>query len=273
MIIRLPGGQFGGSSVESCQLEGVRLTETRYQSGLSIPRHAHELACFVLVVKGSFRETIERRARDCGPLTLIYRPAGEVHSNHFHRSGGQCLNIELEPEWMERVRRYSIRLNDSAEFRGGAPAWLAVRLYREFRQPDEVSPLTIEACMLEIVAASAREQRKAVERKVPRWLVRAEEFLRAHYSESLTVAEVADAAAVHPAHLARVFRASFGCTIGEYLRQLRVEFASRELIASDLPLSEIAAATGFYDQSHFTRTFKRMTGLTPTEFRASTHPC
>jgi AraC family transcriptional regulator len=272
MIIRLPGGQFGGSSVESRQLEGVRLTETSYQPGLSILRHAHEFACFVFVVNGSFSETFERKARECGPLTLIYRPAGEVHSNHFHRSGGRCLNVEIEPEWMERVRHYSIRLNDSAEFHGGATAWLGVKLYREFRQPDEVAPLAIEACMLEIVTVSAREQRKALERRGNRWLVRAEEFLRAHYSESFTVAEVADAAAVHPAHLARVFRANFGCTIGDYLRRLRVEFASRELITSDLPLSEIAVATGFYDQSHFTRTFKRLTGLTPAEFRASTCP-
>src|SRR6266540_1907206 len=244
MIIKYPNGQFGGNPVARLQLEGLRLTETSYQRGLHIAPHSHELACFVFVLQGNFSETCGRRARECGPLTLLYRPAGEVHANRFSIAGGQCLNVELEP------------------------AWLA----REFRQFDEVSPLAIEACLLEIVAAALRERAQPVAAQVPRWLVRSEEFLRAHYVESLAVTQVADAVGVHPAHLARVFRAHFGCTIGDYLRQLRIDSASRKLAETECALSEIATAAGFYDQAHFTRTFKRLTGLTPAEFRASTRP-
>ncbi len=251
------------------------MTETSYQRGLHIAPHAHELACFVFVLQGNFSETCGRRARECGPLTLLYRPAGEVHANRFSIAGGQCLNVELEPAWLARVRRYSARLpvlDDSAEWRGGWAGWLGVRLGREFRQFDEVSPLAIEACLLEIVAAALRERAQPVAAQVPRWLVRSEEFLRAHYVESLAVTQVADAVGVHPAHLARVFRAHFGCTIGDYLRQLRIDSASRKLAETECALSEIATAAGFYDQAHFTRTFKRLTGLTPAEFRASTRP-
>ena len=70
-------------------------------------------------------------------------------------------------------------------------------------------------------------------------------------------------------HLARAFRKHFGCTPGEYVRHLRIEFASRELSKSDTPLVEIALAAGFAHQSHFSRIFKRQTGMTPSAFRAA----
>jgi AraC family transcriptional regulator len=57
-------------------------------------------------------------------------------------------------------------------------------------------------------------------------------------------------------------------TIGDYIRTLRIEWACRELVATDQPIVEIAVQAGFCDHSHMTRVFRRMTGLTPTEFRA-----
>ena len=67
--------------------------------------------------------------------------------------------------------------------------------------------------------------------------------------------------------MARVFRQHCGVTLGEYVRKLRVDFAARQLISTDEPLTGIAFAAGFSDQSHFTRTFKRQTGMTPDAFR------
>jgi AraC family transcriptional regulator len=64
-----------------------------------------------------------------------------------------------------------------------------------------------------------------------------------------------------------VFRRQNGCTVGEYVRRLRVDFALRQLSETENPLSEIAAAAGFADHSHLTRTFKAYLGLTPSEYR------
>jgi AraC family transcriptional regulator len=81
---------------------------------------------------------------------------------------------------------------------------------------------------------------------------------------SYLIARITD---VHPAHLVRVFRKKFGCTIGEYVRRLRVEFACRQIRATDAPLSEIAAHAGFFDQSHLNKIFKNLFKLTPYEYR------
>ena len=136
---------------------------------------------------------------------------------------------------------------------------------------DEVSPLVIESLAAEILAEVSRRTIRDTERRPPIWLKQARELLRARFSESLTLTAVAESVGVHPVHLARVFRQFYRCTTGEYMRQLRIEFAARELSTSDTPLVAIAAAAGFSDQSHFSRSFKDRTGLTPGEFRAGFH--
>ncbi len=151
-------------------------------------------------------------------------------------------------------------------------AWLAKRLYDEFHYEDNASALAIEGLTLELLSEASRRQVKISERKPPRWLEHAREFIHGHFSESVFLEDVANSAGTHPVHLARVFRQFHHCTVGEYVRQLRIEFACREVSLTDRPLTEIAVAAGFYDQSHFSRTFKHTVGLTPSEYRAAFRP-
>ena len=75
---------------------------------------------------------------------------------------------------------------------------------------------------------------------------------------------------MHPAHLARVFRAHHGVSVGEYARRLRLAWAAGELARTDTPLAVIASQAGFADQSHFTRLFRQHLGITPARYRAQT---
>jgi AraC family transcriptional regulator len=95
-------------------------------------------------------------------------------------------------------------------------------------------------------------------------------LLRARFSEPLSLATVAHEVGMHPAHLAREFGRWYHCTVGEYLRTLRIEFAQQALAASDAPLGVIALQAGFCHQSHFNRTFIRLIGMTPGAYRALT---
>jgi AraC family transcriptional regulator len=74
---------------------------------------------------------------------------------------------------------------------------------------------------------------------------------------------------VHPVHLAQTFHKTYRCTVGDYVRKLRIEYACRELATSTKPIVDIALAAGFCDQSHFTRTFKRAIGAAPFQYRES----
>ena len=84
--------------------------------------------------------------------------------------------------------------------------------------------------------------------------------------------ELSREARVHPVHLSRVFRRFQRQGIGEYIRRLRARTASTLLLNPEIPLADISFATGFADQSHFTRAFRKVTGMTPQAFRAALHP-
>src|SRR6185295_803381 len=105
------------------------------------------------------------------------------------------------------------------------------------------------------------------ERRPPPWLQTVKEFLHESFSEPPGLDELAAAAGVHPTHLTRAFRQFEHCTVGDYVRKIRIEYARQRMLSSGEPLVEIALAAGFADQTHFTRSFKRLTGMTPSEFR------
>ena len=145
---------------------------------------------------------------------------------------------------------------------------LALRISKEMRVMDNASLLAIEGLILELLVELSRHSGLRPERKLPRWLARAKEMLHERSSESIALGDVAKQVDIHPVHLAREFRKFYGCTLGEYLRGVRIQYACRKLSLSDMPLVEIALGAGFANQAHFSRVFKRYTGMTPTEFRA-----
>jgi AraC family transcriptional regulator len=267
MELRLAAGSFYGNMQKSQSIGGLLLSEHAYPADLNIPSHSHERAYFCLVLRGGYTESYGRRTRDCQAASLIFHPEAEVHSDRFSTVGGHLFCVELTPPWLERIRVYSPVLDQAADMQGGAPACLAFRFYREFRNMDSVSPLAMEGLALEILAEASRRAHALASCKTSRPLLRAQEMLHAQFAENLTLSQIAEAVGVHPMHLARLFRQRCRCTLGEYVRQLRVDYACRELVASDASLVEIALAAGFSDQSQFCKMFKRHTGLTPLQFR------
>lgn len=103
----------------------------------------------------------------------------------------------------------------------------------------------------------------------PRAVTQALNFIHANYGMDLSLADVAAAAHLSPYHLTRVFKKATGVSPHQYLVRVRVESARALLTAGaeDRSLAEIAAAVGFADQSHLTRHFKRMLGVTPKQLR------
>jgi AraC-like DNA-binding protein len=98
---------------------------------------------------------------------------------------------------------------------------------------------------------------------------RVREHVEVHLSESIDLAELAAIAGLSVYHFARAFKQSAGVTPHHYLLHRRIERAQEMLARSELPLSGIALATGFSDQSHLARHFRQMLGMTPGQFRWS----
>ena len=267
--MKLSPGQMGGAILKAESFAGLRLTETFCLPNHRAPKHSHELFQFCLVRDGAFTEHNGRKVRGCAALSLISHPPGEIHSALYHDEGARSFIIELEGSWLELAHEHSVVLDEAVHFEAGVPVWLAARLYGEFRNMDKASPLAIEGLTLELMAVASRQTATPVERKPPRWLAQTVEFLHANFPNDPSLRSLAEAVGVHPVHLARTFRRHHNCTPGEYARKLRVEAACRELALTDSPLSQISLSVGYYDQSHFSRNFKKLMGLTPTQYRAA----
>ncbi|QDT05780.1 Melibiose operon regulatory protein [Rubripirellula lacrimiformis] len=100
-------------------------------------------------------------------------------------------------------------------------------------------------------------------------IAQATELIAKRFRGSLTVAEIASAVGLSVSQLNRRFRTNFQVPPSEYLQRVRVHHAGCMLSDTDAPISEVALDTGFFDQAHLTRTFRRWLGMTPTEFRRS----
>jgi AraC-like DNA-binding protein len=158
-------------------------------------------------------------------------------------------SFAIDPLLAERVRATHAVLESDAD-----------RLRKECALLETLGELLIRH-------ASTRDQ---AERSVPSprstaALQRVRDLLDAEYARTVTIRELADEAGLSTFHLIRVFRASFGLPPYKYLEHVRIQQA-RRLIRHGLPLTHVVHATGFSDQSHLTRYFKRIVGVTPGRY-------
>ena len=101
----------------------------------------------------------------------------------------------------------------------------------------------------------------------PAALSRVRRYIESHIHEKIDIVSLAEAAGLSRYHFSRAFKLSVGVAPYQYVMQHRVENAARLIERSDWPLSYIATATGFSDQSHFARVFARLMGVPPGNYR------
>ncbi|HVT11041.1 MAG TPA: AraC family transcriptional regulator [Fimbriimonadaceae bacterium] len=267
MAKRLGLGQYCGYSVRRRQIHGFVITENRFAPGLQIDRHVHQHTHFTFILEGGFVESYDRIVLECDPGSTLFVPAGAPHTDRIRPDGAHTIGIELSPGVAERVVSQTGVLADARVLTDPRIEQAGRRLYREFRSADAAASLSMESIALEMLVSAARI-RTIGEHGEPEWMRTVREILHEGFTESLSLSEIAAQVGVHETHLARAFRKRHGCTLGEYIRRLRVDSAARELKSGAKPVAEIAAEMGFYDQAHFCRTFKTAYGMSPSQYRS-----
>ncbi|MDH3493756.1 MAG: AraC family transcriptional regulator [Acidobacteriota bacterium] len=266
--MKLKAGKFYGKTSRTFTGGGLRFTEKSYNTYAKLPVHAHELPHFCLVLAGNYNETIGSQNFERQPMALVYYPPDVSHSEEHFKNGRHFL-VEFDFECLDRVRNYGATL-DRPLFLNARPSLeIALRMYKEFSNRDDLSALALESIAMELLIATSRQKPGKSDQEPPKWLKRAKEYLDEYYREAPGLTELAAAVEVHPTHLARVFRKFEDCTAGDYLRNVRIRKARHELLSTKTPLVDIALDTGFSDQAHFSRSFKKATGMTPSKFRST----
>jgi AraC family transcriptional regulator len=268
-MLKLAIGESYGNILKRREISGIVFTQRLFSSGFVTPRHAHEAYGLYVILHGHFREHQRGQSWFGGPSMVVTTPPGEEHMDAWVEPGS-TLSLELTSSWLQRLQGSYGALGRPCRFSTGTMVRLATELRSEFGRHDITSDLALEALALELVAEGLRETRSESHRLGPRWLTQAKEFLRQNLAQHVSHSDIALAVGIHPAHLSRTFRRYVGCTVGGYLRSLRMEQARMDLVHTDLSLSAIALAAGYSDQSHFSSAFRRLTGVTPGQFRRAT---
>jgi AraC family transcriptional regulator len=257
---------FGACLLWQAEHAGITVSKIKSGSARKCSQHTHRQAFFSLLVSGHYSETYGNGVLNYRPFDLGFHPEGTEHSDRTDEAGSIFFLIELEQPWVGRLLEYSAVDDLRPRLCNPQASWLAARLYSA-RAGIGLSPLALEGVVLELLATLAPCRRN--ERNAPRWIGSVRDLLNATYACRHTLGSIARILDLHPVYLARTFRKFQGESPAEYLMGVRIRVAMNQLANSELPVSEIALLSGFFDQSHLTRALKQHTGMTPAAFRMS----
>ncbi len=259
--------EFHGTLLRRRTQKGLSLFEIAYPAGLKLAPHSHDPAGLCLVLEGTFAEQVDRVTHRRGRGMAVFHPPGQSHSNSFDTSAVRMFAVALDSDWL-RHRSDSMRPPGCSIELTGRASITAMGLYREFRRSDTASRLAVEGLCIQLLAEVGRLQETTRRRGSPGWFKKALERVHDNFTDHLSLDGISQEVGVHPVHLARTFRARLGCTLGEYIRQLRLQWAREQLLRTRTPLVEIAMHAGFASQSHFCNAFRAAHRMSPSECRA-----
>jgi AraC-like DNA-binding protein len=244
---------------------GIRVTRV-------VPPHWHEEYQLCLIEQGAGELICGAARLGTPPWSLFVVHPGEVHSNRPTVDEGCTFRtMDVHPDLLRRAA-----CDVSGRERGlpsfPSPVFLEATLLRRFLLAHAL--LERPAARLErdaaLVSLLALLVERHAEEPIPPSLAepdrrapaRVRDYLESHCAEEVRLADLARLAGLSPSHLNRVFRRAYGLAPHAYQIQARISRA-RGLLRAGLSPAQVAARTGFADQSHFHRRFKTVVGVTP----------
>jgi AraC family transcriptional regulator len=278
----------GELTVDSAPLgwEGVRIRGYRY-AALDVPipgmrdymvvAYKHGATLMNRRCTGDWRN--ERVARGC--VSLL------THAAQSHWRWGEDIEVThlyLSPETMARVAAEAydrhikeVELRDVLRADDPVLVGIAASLAQEAQEAGLGGRLYAEALRNHACVHILRRYANVIFREPNRsgGLSHAQcrllnQYLEENLERNISLAELAGVVQLSVFHFTRKFRTEFGCPPHTYVMSKRIERAKGQLAQRNVPLKVVAASSGFSDQSHMTRLFRRLLGVTPAEYRRAT---
>jgi len=257
----LSQGEYVGKIQSKVHQEGIYASISSYNQHLfNGDWHCHENAHISFVLKGG-RSEKKKNLYECVPGKATFYVSGEPHQIiNMHDS--MHVNLEMDDDFFTRFNfkedAFGRTVNKTPDAK-----FLMLQVYRELLNTDDLVFPSVQMLLLEFLH---RAEKWSDEEKIPQWMGKVHELMNDRWSETITLADLSLAAGVHPVTISHYFPRFFDCTLGAYMRKLKVEKAL-QLLKSGEQLSAVAYACGFFDQSHFIRTFKSLTGFLPAQYQ------
>jgi AraC-like DNA-binding protein len=236
------------------------------------PRHWHDEIYLCAILEGAAYLDLPGTSIFTPPGTLAMVPSGEVHANRKLECTFRCIFMEFKAvqslleQFVERTilgfNFRTTRIDDVRTIAG------FLRLHQSLEKPssrlgrDHSVLVFLHRLLARHSTASITSSRDGNEDSAVR---RSKKFLDEHYADRVSLHELARLTGLSPCHLNRSFGRKIGMPPHAYQLQVRIARA-KSALRTGSSIAGVALATGFVDQSHFTRQFKRFVGITPAKY-------
>ncbi len=247
-------------------LQGFFHSDLSYgNAGISQPRRVERYELEMILEDGD-RTVINDRVYPLRKNTLIAAKPGDVRYSCFSKPM-QSMYLRLEAEGLCAQRL--------AALPDCFPAIHTAQLHNLFRevislgQRERHDPLLLGGKLLQLIyylSSDAAIRADGAEKLYP-IVHQAKAYMEANYRLPLNTAAVARQVNLSESYLRGLYRRVYGCTVADYLRQVRLSIAARLLSGSALSIGQVAEASGFGSVEYFTTVFRKTMGVTPGEYR------
>lgn len=257
------------------ELYSLTSTSPRYQ----MPFHWHLEYELILVSSGSFELFLDGKAFPMKGGDCAWVGSGVIHGGIPGDCTYECVVFDLGTLLHDTpvcARSAASFLSDENEYTGVFPegsiqALLSGQLMAAMREEQKGYEWTTVGLMWQLMgsligsetSSAALSQNRSRIIRMKKVLA----YIRDHYGNAITLAELAGLAGMAPKYFCRAFSRMTGKTPIEYLNYYRVEQAGEQLLLTDRSITDIALGCGFNDMSYFSKTFSRYKGMSPSAYR------
>jgi AraC family transcriptional regulator len=255
-------GCYVGTKIKEQSFGGILTSETTFPEGFGSDLHYHQNPHYSHILTGGSKETRKGVSQWQQAGDGLYYYPGISHQNLQYRPGTRIFNIELETGFFnehgldmpaeEQMFSDRLKVNSAG----------LLKILKEYYWQDEHSRIAIEQLCIDLIAATPVPRYN-----YPDWTGKIIEVLNDQWNQSWSLAEFSGILNIHPVTLSKYFSKYFKCTLGDYIRQIKIDKALKLIRSNKLSLTAVAYECGFTDQAHFIKTFYLVTGMLPKQYR------
>lgn len=254
-------GEYSGNILNLIECEGIITSKTAYANDYNKSYHFHTNPHLSFILIGAHLERKKNRTEVKTTKDILFYHSGELHQTTPFSPQTQNLNLEIDSCFLNKYQvseaqlEYAVQKNIRSQL-------FVLKLNTELNLNDDLTEDSLYSLLFNFVAETNVKDYK----QIP-WCLKLEEILNDNWNINQRLDDLSMALGVHPVTISKHFSKYFGCTMSEYIRRKRIVHSLVLLKSSNKSLTEIAHFCGFSDQSHFFRTFKHLTGISPKAYR------
>lgn len=257
-------GKYLGQNSEQVKFDGFVVTKSSYKEALCSDWHQHENIYMTLILKGGSKEKRKKMEIDCSPGMLLSYSKQETHKNINYQRNSKNLHIEFADFWLKKFDITASNFVGQSQINNPLLKCQLINSIGELQSADKQTELNLETALLAAISVIpvARNNNDS-----PEWVEKLYQLLHDETEADWDLSKLSQKINVHPVTISKYFPKYFKVNIGDYIRMIKIEKSMPLLSKKSISLENVALQSGFVDNAHYTRMFKKYTGITPSGYR------